>query len=186
MSYIKKIITRVKRIIAGIEFNGKMGGAWIHPSVEIKKYGKGRVILSENCSLHKGVRIDVSGEVKIKRETVINTYTRIESMNSVEIGENVMIAPNVYISDRNHKYQDIEVPMKMQGYYSKGNLKIGDGTWLGIHACVIGNVRIGKGCVIGANAVVTKDVPNYCVVVGNPARIVKQYDFNENKWIKVI
>lgn len=46
-----------------------------------------------------------------------------------------------------------------------------------------GNVEVGKGCVIGANAVVTKDIPDYCVVVGNPARIVKQYDFKEKKWI---
>lgn len=184
MNHIKKIISRVKRIVLGIDFDGKMGGAWIHPSVELKKYGNGRVILAENVRLHKGVRIDVEGEVKVKSGTIINTYTRIESMRLVEIGENVMIAPNVYISDRNHKYQDINIPMKMQGYYSKGNLKIGDGTWIGIHACVIGNVQIGKGCVIGANAVVTKDIPDYCVVVGNPARIVKQYDFNEKKWIK--
>ena len=103
----------------------------------------------------------------------------------LEIGKDVLIGPNVYISDRSHQYKDVDVPIKMQGYYTRGNLKIGNGTWIGIHACVIGNVEVGKGCVIGANAVVTKNIPDYCVVVENPARIVKRYDFKEKKWIKM-
>ena len=62
---------------------------------------------------------------------------------------------------------------------------IGDGTWIGINACVMGNVRIGKNCVIGANSVVTGDVPDYAVAVGSPARIVKLLDVESGKWIQV-
>lgn len=122
--------------------------------------------------MHKGVRIDAAGKIILGMGTDVNTYTRIESASLVEIGKDVLIGPNVYISDRSHQYKDVDVPIKMQGYYTRGNLKIG-------------NVEVGKGCVIGANAVVTKNIPDYCVVVGNPARIVKRYDFKEKKWIKM-
>ena len=177
--YIKKIITKFKCWKCGIN-----SGGWIHPLAEIKKYENGEIAFGENVILHKGVRIDAAGKIILGMGTDINTYTRIESASSVEIGKDVLIGPNVYISDRSHQYKDVDMPIKMQGYYTRGNLKIGDGTWIGIHACVIGNVEVGKGCVIGANAVVTKDIPDYCVVVGNPAKIVKQYDFEEKKWIK--
>lgn len=60
-------------------------------------------------------------------------------------------------------------------------MEIGEGTWLGENVCVIG-AKIGKHCVIGANSVVTKDIPDYSIAVGAPARIIKQYNFKENVW----
>lgn len=102
----------------------------------------------------------------------------------MSLGKCVLIGPNVYISDQNHTYSDISVPIMQQGYTTKGPLSIGDNTWIGTHACIIGNITIGKGCVIGANSVVTKDVPDYSVVVGNPGKIVKQYDLQKCEWVK--
>lgn len=182
MMCIKNILTKIKCWTCGIN---SVGDGYIHPFAEIKKYEKGEIAFGKNVILHKCVRMDATGKIVVGTGTDINTYTRIESASMVEIGENVLIGPNVYISDRSHQYQDINIPIKMQGYYTRGNLKIGNGTWIGIHACVIGNVEVGIGCVIGANAVVTKDIPDYCVVVGNPARIVKKYDFKEKKWVKI-
>lgn len=98
--------------------------------------------------------------------------------------ENVLIGPNVYISDRNHNYLDVDTPIMNQGYYSKGKVLIGSGSWVGIHAAIIGNVTIGKYCVIGANAVVTKDIPDFSVVAGNPTKIVKRYDTKSKEWKK--
>lgn len=60
---------------------------------------------------------------------------------------------------------------------------IGDGSWIGTNVVVVGNVHIGKHCVIGANSVVTKNIPDYSIAVGVPAKVVKKYDFIENKWI---
>ena len=60
----------------------------------------------------------------------------------------------------------------------------GDGTWLGANVVVVGNVSISKQCVIGANSVVTKDIPDYCVATGLPAKVIKQNDFNQKIWIK--
>lgn len=62
-----------------------------------------------------------------------------------------------------------------QGIVQEGQtVTIGDGSYIGINAVIVGNVRIGKHCVIGANSVVTKDVPDYCVAVGSPARVIKK------------
>lgn len=58
-------------------------------------------------------------------------------------------------------------------------------TWIGTNVSIIGNVNIGKHCVIGANSVVTHNIPDYSVAVGCPARVIKRYDFNQNKWVKV-
>lgn len=126
-----------------------------------------------------------SGSIFIEQGSNINSYTRIESMNCVHIGKKVLIGPNVYISDRSHSYKDVTIPVMEQGYFSRGKVNIGSGTWLGIHAAVIGNVHIGENCVIGANCVVTKDIPSYSVVVGNPGKIIKRYNIKTNKWEKV-
>jgi acetyltransferase-like isoleucine patch superfamily enzyme len=62
-------------------------------------------------------------------------------------------------------------------------VEIGDGTRISENVCMLG-ARIGKNCVVGANSVVTSDIPDYCIVVGVPAKIIKRYDFHLNKWIK--
>ena len=65
-------------------------------------------------------------------------------------------------------------------------LKIVQGSWIGTHVAIIGDVHIGRNCVIGANAVVTRDVPDYCVVAGAPAQIIKRFNLQTKKWEKGI
>ena len=67
----------------------------------------------------------------------------------------------------------------------RGGVLIGDDTWIGTNVVIAGTIKIGKHCVIGANAVVTHNVPDYCVVVGNPARIIKKYNTESNQWERV-
>lgn len=86
--------------------------------------------------------------------------------------------------------QIINKPIISQGALDIKNnghntLKIGDGSWIGTHVAIIGDVHIGKNCVIGANSVVTKDIPDYSVAVGIPAKIIKQYNFTTNSWEKI-
>ena len=182
MRRIKKYLTKLKCLQLGIPYRRSM---WIHPTAEICCSG-GSVELEEGVILHKGVRIDCAGQLDIGKGSSLNTYTRVEAGSHVTIGNYVLIGPNVYISDRSHAYEKPQIPIMQQGYAVKGPLSIGDNTWIGIHACIIGNVRIGKGCVIGANAVVTKDVPDHCVVAGNPGRIVKRYDISCGKWVRSV
>ena len=73
-----------------------------------------------------------------------------------------------------HEYRNVEVPVIDQGIVQRGQkVSIGEGSYIGINAVIVGNVKIGKHCVIGANLVVTKNVPDYCVAVGRPARVIK-------------
>lgn len=183
MKIIKLVITFIMCKLFHIQYHR---GQWIHPSVRIRRNRDDVIQMGYGVVLHKGVRLDISGGVvKIGNGCSINTFSRIESGSMVELEDNVLIGPNVYISDRNHEYKDVNIPVMYQGYYSKGNIKIGEGTWIGIHAAIIGNVAIGKGCVIGANAVVTSDIPDYSVVVGNPGIVVKRYDDNSKRWERV-
>ena len=64
-------------------------------------------------------------------------------------------------------------------------LIIGEGSWIGINVVIIGDVHVGKNCVIGANSIVINDIPDYSVAVGNPAKIIKKYDFEAKTWKKV-
>lgn len=86
----------------------------------------------------------------------------------------MLLSPNVYITDCDHEYRNIDIPVIDQGIVQKGQkVLIGDGSYIGYNSVIVGNVKIGKHCVIGANSVVTKDVPDYCVAVGSPARVIK-------------
>ncbi len=102
------------------------------------------------------------------------------------IGKFVLIAPNVFIADTHHEYQKIGIPIMYQGITTHNDqITIGDETWIGINAVIMGNVNVGKHCVVGANSVVNKDVPDYCVAVGNPAIVVKTLDVKTGQWVNV-
>lgn len=122
--------------------------------------------------------------LSIGQGCVLGYNNHITAIKSVKIGKNVLTANNVYISDNYHAHDDIAVPIMKQEVKFKGAVEIGDGSWLGENVCVLG-VKVGKNCVIGANSVVTKDVPDYSVAVGSPARIIKKYDINQQKWISL-
>ena len=96
----------------------------------------------------------------------------------------MLTADKVYISDNVHDYHNIEIPVKEQPIVQKKEVCIGEGAWLGENVCVIG-ASVGKHSVVGANSVVTKDIPDYCVAVGIPARVIKKYDFDKKEWIKI-
>lgn len=102
----------------------------------------------------------------------------------IEIGANTAIAANVTITDINHPYADVSIPIERQDLEVKP-VYIGEDCKIYNGSVILPGVHIGKHCVVGANSVVTHDVPDYCVVVGAPARIVKQYDFVINKWLSI-
>lgn len=95
------------------------------------------------------------------------------------VGENVMIASDVMIMGGGHRFTRTDIPMTEQGELGKTELIIEDDVWIGTRVTILAkNIVIGKGSIIGANAVVTKNIPPYSIVVGNPAKVVKTRDFN--------
>lgn len=114
----------------------------------------------------------------------IGNFNHIYATNKVVLHKNVLTADKVYISDNLHSYEDIHIPIVKQPIKQNGVVEIGEGSWIGENVCILG-VRIGKHCVIGANSVVTNDIPDYCIAVGAPAKIIKRYDFNTCIWTRV-
>lgn len=93
----------------------------------------------------------------------------------VTIGDDVMMGPNVTIYTQNHETGRTDIPMRRQGFKRsfKGEVKIGNDVWIGDSVIILPGVTIGNGVILGAGAVVRRDVPDYAVVIGNPAEIIK-------------
>ena len=90
------------------------------------------------------------------------------------IGKNVMMGPQCVIYSRNHRFDNTEVPMCEQGFYDEKPVYIGDDVWIGGRVTILPGVNVGSHSIIGAGSVVTKDVPEWSIVAGNPA-VVKKY-----------
>jgi len=111
----------------------------------------------------------------------VGNFNHIYATKEIILGKNVLTADRVYISDNSHQYSDINIAIMDQPIQQKREVKIGDGSWIGENVCIIG-ASIGKNCVIGANAVVTKDIQDYSVAVGSPAKIIKRYCADSKTW----
>lgn len=124
-------------------------------------------------------------KIKIGNNVYIGNHDRFSSAFEIEIEDDVLFAAYVHITDHSHEYRDVHLPVSAQGIFSNGKVHIGKGSWLGLRSEILPGVSIGTHCVVAAGAVVTKDVPDYCVVAGVPAKIVKKYDFDRNQWVKL-
>lgn len=126
------------------------------------------VIISRGCVVQ-----GKTGPVVIGDKTDIGCNTYIGSTSGITIGRSGLIAGHCYIGGGRYFSERLDIPMMDQGVYSLGPIVIGDDVWLGAGAIVLDGVRIGKGCIVGAGAVVTKDLPDYAIATGVPARIVR-------------
>lgn len=122
---------------------------------------------------------------KVGDNVCIGSNFFVACINEVVIEDNVLISDRVFISDHIHDYSDISVPIILQKLIPKGKVLIRNGAFIGINAVIMPGVTIGKNSVIGASSVVVEDVSDYCVVTGNPAKIIKQYDYDKKAWMKV-
>lgn len=131
----------------------------------VKKYLKK---CGQNPRVKKGA--EISPNAKLGNYSELGTRCIIQA--NVDIGDNVIMGPDVKIYSRNHKFDRIDIPIKEQGknYYST---LIGDDVWIGANCIITAGVKIGNHVIIAAGAVVTKDVPDYAIVGGVPAKILK-------------
>jgi len=149
--FIKKIFLKQKGIIihnnctfSGVEFLGK---AIIEPYCRLN--GDSKITIGNNFYMNAGCHL----------------------LGEITIGDDVMIGPKTVIWGRDHGISK-EKPMKYQPHYKKPII-IGNDVWIGANVTILKGVNISDGVVVGAGSVVTKDIPEYAIVVGNPAKVVK-------------
>ena len=149
------------------------------------------VVLGKSCDIAQNVvfaplrehnNIKYPSSITVGNNVHFGPFDRIASMNKVIIEDDVLLAAFVHITDHSHDYHDANIPIWKQGVFSKGPVHIKKGAWLAFGCHVLSGVTIGEHSVVAANSVVTKDVPPYTIVAGNPARIISQYNFNSKQW----
>lgn len=149
--------------------------------------GKKRISVGNRTRIFPGLRMEALGEgsVRIGSNVVIEQNVHIISMNDdLCIGDDVTIAPNVFITNVNHNYQDITKSVMDQGHSIK-KTSIGKGCFIGYGVAIQAGTVLGEHCIVGSNAVVKGIFPDYSVIVGVPGRVIMQYDKNREEWIKL-
>ena len=156
--------------------------------------GRDKVVFSSGFTCGYFVRLDAFGPLgcmRFGRNVQLNDFVHIGALATVEIGDNVLIASRVFISDHNHGRFDVntvedgpDIAPAQRPLYARP-VHIGNNVWIGESACVLAGVTIGDGAVIGAGAVVTRDVPPRCVAAGNPARVIRCFDDSTHEWTRV-
>lgn len=152
---------------------------------------EGELKIGRGFSSGPGLIIDIFGkesEVIIGEEVMVYHNFHIGALKRVTIGDRVLIASGVYISDHSHGSYSGDSQSNPLGPPIKRPLvanpvQIGNDVWIGERVSILPGVSIGTGSIIGAGSVVTRSVPDYVIVVGAPARIIKYFDFNKKEWI---
>jgi len=147
--------------------------ALFHPAcVEIGE----KVHIREHAWFNCVPREDGRPTLTIGDGTYIGRFIHINAFGSVVIEDEVMIADRVYIADTDHNYKDPSVPIIRQGDQVKGPVRLKRGCWIGTGAVILPGVTIGRNAVVGPNTVLHKDVPDYGMAFGNPAKVVTRAD----------
>ncbi len=154
-----------------------------------KNFSTGRFLILE--AIYNYNETNYNPQLIIKDNVRINESIHIGCTNYIEIGNSVTIGSKSFISDHNHgiyigeKQTSPLIRPALRELTCDAKVIVGDNTWIGENVAILPNVSIGKGCIIGAGSIVTRDIPDYSIAVGNPAKVVKRFNFKTQKWEKV-
>lgn len=154
--------------------------------------GGGCVYLGEGTFIHRGSEIHAierrggqhfKPRVLIGNRVYIGQNVCIASINAITIMDLCVLSDHVYLTDAFHGLNPLRGPISEQPWESRGPITIGVSTFIGYRAVILPGVTLGKNCVVGANAVVTRSFPDYSMVAGAPARLIKSFCFKSGEWI---
>jgi acetyltransferase-like isoleucine patch superfamily enzyme len=196
MLWIPRLLTKANSVWLKFvyPFAGFGSGVSIHYSCEIHRFYSHKIKIGDSVILDPDVWLNVpiisdgpEPAIVIGKGSNVGRRSVISARNRIELEENVLLAPAVYVTDHNHEYSNIELPVAGQGVTRGGRILIERNCWLG-YGCMIlgtkGDVVVGRNSVVGAYSIVTESCPPYSVVVGNPARVVKRFDGTSGKWLR--
>lgn len=156
---------------------------------------KCNIIIGKNFTAGFGCRLESFSSntcsIRIGDNVQINDYVHITGLSSVKIGNGVLMASKIYISDCSHgSYRGDEndsdpCVSPSERILNSKPVIIEDNVWLGEFVSVLPGVRIGKGTIVGANSVVSKSLPDFVIAVGSPAKPIKKYNFQNLRWEKI-
>jgi len=155
---------------------GSLGrDAFFYESVRILPTSAGAIRIGDGFRILRNATLNTlgqSGQIRIGNGVHVGEGTIISSHCRVEIENGVIIGPASMIVDVDHACSDLTVPIRKQRLISQP-IRIKEGAWIASHCVILKGVTIGRGAVVGAGSVVTHDVPDYAIVVGVPARIIR-------------
>jgi acetyltransferase-like isoleucine patch superfamily enzyme len=162
-----------------------------HWSCDIPRSVAGQIKIGKSVEIDREVVLDVlrtrSGTepaILLDDGCVLGRFTRILAMNKIHVGRDTIFGPSVLVTD--HTSEAVSALTSRQGSAEGGKVHIEEGCWIGFGSTIVGTegeLTIGHHSVIGANCVVNRSIPPCSVIAGTPARIVRQYDFSQQKWV---
>ena len=171
-------------------------GVSIHYSCDVRRSAANRIRIGDFVYIAQQTwlnipepTVDVAPAIVLEKGCKIGRRCMISAKNCVWLESDVMLGPEVLITDHSHRFSNLELPIHAQGLTAGGRVRIERNCWLGHGAaivCTSGDLVVGRNSVVGANCVVTRSVPPFSVVAGNPAKIVRQYDPEYGGWVKEI
>ena len=188
MLYQKKEEKKYLNIVGVIN-----SGVKIHYPCIITKNEGDTIDIGKNSKILSNGRIQLYSDLVGKPVTfqmgqgcyVMRRFTALGAGN-IRIGNEVLISDDVMIDTKNHGTNpENSTPYMDQPLCNINDVVIGEGTWIGTKVTILSGVSIGKKCIIGAGAVVTKNIPDYSIAVGNPAKVIKKYNFITKEWERV-
>lgn len=146
------------------------GFAMVIRRIRTKIAGKCFDYCGTNANIEKGADFGTGKGIILGDRSGIGVNCKVRG--PLKMGNDIMMGPDVVILTHGHEYKDVSVTMNKQGHFVK-QVEIGNDVWIGTRTVIMPGVKIGNGVIIGANAVVTKDVPDYAIVGGVPAKVIK-------------
>lgn len=151
--------------------------------------GRENICIGNQTTILNGVRMQVyndltgkQSKIKIGDNCYIGYNNTFLAGGNITLEDGVLMASNILISSENHSINPESPDYYMDQKLSCAPIIVGEGTWIGEKVSILSGVTIGKKCVIGAGSIVTKNIPDFSIAVGSPAKVIKKYNFNTHEW----